>query len=536
MHSLTRMWVLFELLRSVEFGKILQLRPLNVILDVAGENRCSIQMSTTGCANPHDLTYITQEMEKVGGVKVLNEKVRLAMVRAFQNGITEAVNAKNSSDEGVARLRALLGSTYVDQGDFKEATSELELALQTAEKLQATYRPHTIAQHEITEWRLQLGKALSSAGNDSEAVVAMRKAVEDEEEWVAQRLCRNRLNFVDVLRRSGKFREASDELKKAQSYCVDFPLMLADFKLKLGQQMSHWEWRNLTAAHEFCGAIEIHCAHFGVDHVTTAKTKYNLAICYRRMHRLGESEDLHREVHKVQCDHLDADHLDVLNSRMNLGILLGHQGDFEAAMTELEEVVRLHRQKDPDHPKLAIALVCLGDVNRYAGASQSAMKNYQDAFAIYNAIKNFEHGNEIAWAHTSLAYAFMESVKDVKDWGVVRESLEQSLDQNKQIFGEEHLSVAASLVHIGTSLRLQGEFQTAETKYKEALKIYEIVIGHYPEGLPWVSKQLELCAQKKSFLLPCPVEVVARSRVGRSNDAINWPELFDKFCIGGVDP
>ena len=550
MESLKRMWALFEILRSVQFGKTLQLRPLKVILNVAdamNENRCAIEMSKCGCSREHDKKYITREMEKIGGLKKLNKMVRKGMVWAFNHGIDET---NNGDLEGIARIRALLGMTYADQAQFQDAAKELHDAIDLTEKLNKRCRPHNIGQDEITNWKMRRGQALSLGGDDAEAVKVMRDAIAEEEKWMDQRICRNALNLSEVLRRTSHFSEAEEELKKAQKHCLSDPHQLADLHLKLGQLLSHFKWQNSKATEEFRRALKSQTGNllnYAKDSQKIAKTKYNLAMSLRRQHLIGDAEDMYREAYKVQVNGgLNKKHLDILNSRMNIGITLGHQGNLEDARKELEEVVRLHKSKGCDHPKLAIALVSLGDVMRYQGQHYDAVKHYNEALSIYRGQgEDYQHKNELAWANTSLAFAHMylkEQEGEAKGKGhcnhktIMHKSLQEALEYNREIFGEHHISVALLLGHIGTSLRIQGDFRGAKRKYTEALDIFKIDSRTYPEGMPWIIKQIELCNLKSRIILPTPVEVLARLKIGRCNHLINnWKECFDKFCTDQED-
>lgn len=536
MQALTRMWVLFEILRSVNYEKVLRLRPLGVVMNVADftkDNRCAVQMSHTGCVRKHDEDYIRKEMEEVGGVNALNKLVREGMIKAFKSGIEEASEDAVKGTEGALRLQALLGMAYVDQGRFGDAAHELRNALEGVEHLDKTLQPHSISGVEITNWAVTLGKALSLGGNHEESIVVMKEAIDKEDKWMKSRLSENTLNLVEILRRSSQFDRASEELRKAMAYCGSDPRQSANSKLKLGQQLSHYNWEHVKAEVQFRHVLEAHVKdpELGEDHLKTAKTEYNLAMSVRRQHRTGEAEDMYRNVLKVQKQYLQSTHLDILNSRTNIGITLTHQGDFEGAVAELENVVDLHKSVNKQQPKLAIALVSLGDAKRLRGDFEAAIGHYEEALCIYRGGNN-KNWNEIAWACTNLAFALIPLQK----WDEVRNNLEQALRHNQQIFGDQHLSVAMVLAHMGTVSRLLTDFDSAMTRYREAERIYrkfeagEETGSEYLEGVPWISKHIELCKRRSDFLLPSPVEVLALSKFGRCNDVVDWKNIFDDFC------
>jgi len=300
--------------------------------------------------------------------------------------------------------------------------------------------------------------------------------------------------------------------------------MTADLHLKLGQQLSHFEWRHEQSEAEIRMACDLTRRLYGRDHVRTALAVYNLAHVLRRQHRVHEAERLYREVLEVQLEHCDRDHLDVLNTRMNLGIALGHRGNVEAARCELEDVVRLHAAKQPDHPKLAIALVALGDIERFGGARARAEECYRRALAIYSNAESFEHHNEIAWAHIRLALVFLDAAEPE----AASELLHVALERNTLLFGGEHLAVAQVCAHLGTVHRLRGDFPCAREFYSRAVELYAPAAEYHPEGFAWASKHLELCAQASRCVLPIPAELVAaRHAEGLGKCPIDWCRLID---------
>lgn len=86
-----------------------------------------------------------------------------------------------------------------------EAAGLFREVLDTFCKLEKSGRPITISQQEKTDLRLQLSKALSSAGNDRDASEEMRAALQDEKAWTAKRDLENSLLLYNTIRRAGDF-------------------------------------------------------------------------------------------------------------------------------------------------------------------------------------------------------------------------------------------------------------------------------------------------------------------------------------------
>lgn len=275
-----------------------------------------------------------------------------------------------------------------------------------------------------------------------------------------------------------------------------FDALRAQMHLKVGQQLSHYEWRNKEAEAEFILAHKLHASKFGEDHVKTALALYNLAHAVRRQHRNAESETMYRQVLEIQMVHCAANHLDVLNTRMNLAISMGAQKRFSEAIAELEEVVNLHKARQPDHPKLAIALTCLGDVHRFGGDCSKALECYAAAEQIYSSTPQFEHRNELAWHSLGKGLASMQQ----GEFEEARRCLDIAKEKNKEIFYESHIAFAIVAVHEGTWYRAQGQFPEAERCYAQASIIFEGAASFYPVGRTWLQSLQELLDQKSTEL------------------------------------
>ena len=274
--------------------------------------------------------------------------VQFGCLQAFKRGISESM--RESTPEGTARLKALLGSVYLEQGTYNLAIDQLDQALATYQMLTESNRMNSITQHEKGEWMLHLGKAHSHFGNDSEALQTMQHAIGETELWEARRGADNRLTLVDALRRSCKFTQASIELKKATKLLAKHPkmrLQQADIRNTLGRQLTDYEWKHTESAREMRLALDLHRSELGDDHATTAITMYNLAHALRRGSVLREAAAMYTEVLQIQLQHHDPTHFHVLNTRMNQGITEGQIGNLEQAHVELSNVVEVLRYATP---------------------------------------------------------------------------------------------------------------------------------------------------------------------------------------------
>jgi len=316
MMALSRMWVLFELLRSTQFQKRLVLSPLKALVDkqggVDGEKHkgVTIQMSMSGCARDSDRVYIEREMEEVGGVKELNRKVREGLLQAFRDGI--AVQPANSEAE--AKLRGMLAGVYFEQGLWDDSAQEHDRAMEIG-------RMSGIGTLQASEWKLRKGLALSEKGNHSEAVKQISESIIEEETFFYKLKVVRQLELAKVMRRKGDFRGALEVIKEARGTFEkqgdSIAASAADLLLIQGQIHSHYEWHHQLAEDAFRKSYKLTCQIFNDDSKNAALAYYNLAHALRRQFKFKEAANVYARTLQVQRQQNKEDHLENVNTRMN---------------------------------------------------------------------------------------------------------------------------------------------------------------------------------------------------------------------------
>jgi phage shock protein A len=91
-------------------------------------------------------------------------------------------------------------------------------------------------------------------------------------------------------------------------------------------------------------------AHYGAQHVQTLESKMNLAVLLQNegtAEAVAEAKALYREVVAGETEHYGTQHVQTLKSKMNLAVLLKNEGTAEAvaeAKALYREVVALVRR------------------------------------------------------------------------------------------------------------------------------------------------------------------------------------------------
>lgn len=444
MQALTRSWVLFELLRSYQFNKKVILSPLQALTDSA-EMKCYIHISKAGCDREHDRQYIIGEIDKIGGVDELNKQVSSGVANGFRKKIEEFQLTKSyramlgSREVEVQRLRAQLGYVLIQQGDFASAVKELRACSKFFLDCQQRSSKSNVTAAEYSAVLFNLGRALSFQGQHDEGAQCIRGAIAVDGHHAAPlpAIAQKRLELVTVYRRMARFAAAEEELRAAmkEGEDVDSPMSRAGYHLQLGQLLSHFMWKHAAAETEFQLAITIYDSQkVAVEDKDYSLLRYNLAHALRRQGRLVQAEMLYRDVLKKQLHILSPNHLECLNTQMNLAITLTCQCSYQEAQAMLEAVLVKRKRGES---KEALTRACLANVLRLSGRPEEAIEHYNEALASYSKL-NFGEHNEIAWCKFNLGIALC----DVKEKSKALAEFEEAIVMNERIFGPDHPSNA----------------------------------------------------------------------------------------------
>jgi len=175
----------------------------------------------------------------------------------------------------------------------------------------------------------------------------------------------------------------------------------------------------------------------GEDAVPTSYIEANLGHIYRRMGKHEEADKWYRSALTTCEKQLKPNHYDRLSVKMNMGANLCAQGRYEEALKQLVWVKKRHDEQNKTHPKAALNVALIGDVQLAMGNVAAAVQSYRDADSIYCHESNagtFKEHNEIAWLATQLGIALARG-------GEIEEAMslfDKAMDINELVFGKEH--------------------------------------------------------------------------------------------------
>jgi eukaryotic-like serine/threonine-protein kinase len=260
----------------------------------------------------------------------------------------------------------------------------------------------------------------------------------------------------------------------------------------------------------------------GMRHPLTADALVALALLRMDQARYADAERSARDAMQIHAERYPPAHSSHATDRVALGRILEAKGDYPAALTVLNEAVRLHAAHDstsldyvaaatalanthfyagnydaadslnrrllaldrqrhgPRHPAVAEDLINLGAAEFERGKYKEAEAFYREALGITRGWYGETHPATAANL-TMLGRALVRAER----WEEAISSLEQALGIRERVFGMNHPNVASTVNEIGTVELRRKRWDEAERHYQRAAQIYRTAYDgrHYLIGI-----------------------------------------------------
>jgi hypothetical protein len=215
--------------------------------------------------------------------------------------------------------------------------------------------------------------------------------------------------------------------------------------------------------------LEIQEGKYGPTHSSTMTTRNNIAVLYSNWNRLEDSDRIFQENLRMNIELYGKDHAQTLfymNNMVSAHQMQGRYAEGDSLAREsIERHVRLFGEDNPQ--TLQAKLQLFNNLNRE--------KRYEEALALGREwIQGFVHtfGEE----HPETFNAKMRVSWLLQNTGGVEEAIRlrlEVLEGRKQVFGDIHQSVAWANQALGWGYTIQGDSETANSYFKEALSVYK---------------------------------------------------------------
>lgn len=306
----------------------------------------------------------------------------------------------------------------------------------------------------------------------------------------------------------------------------------------------------------------------GVGELRRARVHDSFAGMLAEQGRYDEARSHHEIALAARMSVRGPRHLDVAESRNNLGTVLWRMGDYDEAQRQLADAVDIFEDVlGSQHPDLASGLNNLANVEKARGRLDEAARLHRRALAIREAALGPEHFdvavslNNLANVHRQrgdyeeaerLLRRALESLvptlgAEHPDVASVRNNLANVLQDlgrsaeaeqehqrivavRRERLGPEHPRVADSLVNLALARKEQGRLDEARTTLMEALEIRERALGAEHPEMASARAHLPAIYEAQGRLADATRELEQVVSIRRQSLRADHPSLAESYC------
>ncbi len=355
-----------------------------------------------------------------------------------------------------AVVRDTIGQTYIDLGQYPEARTQLERALELERRVLGAENPKTLGT------MTRLGNVTYLQGRNPEAEALLDRTLRIQRRVLGP-------EHPDTLRSMYYLAIALDEQSK---------------------------YPQAEALQSQC--LEIQRRVLGPEHLDTTASMAELAFIYQEQGKYPQAEGLDSQALEIQRRVLGPEHPRTLSSMTQLGFDYERENksaQAEALDTELLAIRR--RILGPEHPDTVGAMGNLANVYSEQGKFAQAEALDSQTLEIQRRVLGPEHPLTVAAAN-NLALVYQDEGKYAQ-----AEALQlQVLEIRRRALGPEHTRTLSSMGNLADTFASQGKYAQAEPLYKQTLEIQRRVLGpDHPRTLLTISNLSNMYQRQNKFAL-----------------------------------
>jgi len=346
-------------------------------------------------------------------------KVRAVLDRAAQR--IEGKFEKQAEVE--AGIRATIGETYMDVGQYPEARTQLARALELDRQVLGAKDPKTL------KTMSRLGRLAYLQGKYSEAEALLSQTVEMQRRILSP--------------------EHSDTLYSMNNLANAY----------------RNEGKHAQAEALYSQTLEIERRMLGPEHPDTLKSMYNLANLYADEGKYAQAEALLSQTVEIQRRGLGPEHPDTLTSMDNLADVYDDEGKYAQAEALNSQTLKTKRRAlGPEHPDTLLSMNNLAAVYDEEGKYAQAEVLHSQALEIKRRVLGPEHPDTLD-SMNNLAATYGLQGKYVQS----EELFLRCLELKRRVFGPEHPDTLVTLSEFAFLYQRQGKYALAEKYAAQAL-------------------------------------------------------------------
>ncbi len=269
-----------------------------------------------------------------------------------------------------------------------------------------------------------------------------------------------------VRTRHQRFDEAEAPFRKALAMIEQDAEVSAGTRLSLRNHWGLWllETGDAEAARAQFSSVVDESRKRSENETRTARFLHNLALSEQRLGRNEAAAELYREALAIMERTVGESHPDYALSQRLLAQILRRLGDHRGAQQATEQSVQTRiRLFGEDHPGLH------ADYNELANAHHD-LGEFEEAIGLYeSALEWIESLDAESFARAIYTNNLASAHRDRGDPERATALFRDSLELRQRILGDEHASVAIALHNLAGNLLMAGALDEAEALINEAI-------------------------------------------------------------------
>lgn len=427
--------------------------------------------------------YLVNLFEAADPAQTRGEEITAREI--VENGIEQLDEDLAGEPEVHAEMLKVLGRVEMALGDFDLSSELLEEAL---EKKRELYGDEHI---EVAATAALLGEVLRWAGEFERAEILLREALdihrrlttEDNEDVAVNidRLART-LEMRDNLEESEKlYREAlamRERLFGENSDAVSANLNNLGWLL--------YQMGKLDEAEEYLyRSLQIKNKIMKSPHPAISSNLSNLAVVLRSKGDFQQAEKFAMQAVEQEISLYGEDHPRVTTALSNRSLILLDLARYNEAADQYRIILENNRrQLGPDHLYVGFALSSLASALMEEGRSEEAIPLIDEALMILQKSVGTNH------RYYAMSLAIKGEVMFYVNPADAIPVLERSTDILTEAVGPDHPNIAKVMIILGRAQFEIGEYESAESSYRQALKIQETTLSPQHANRIWTLTNL----------------------------------------------
>jgi serine/threonine protein kinase len=243
-------------------------------------------------------------------------------------------------------------------------------------------------------------------------------------------------------------------------------------------------------------------ARFGADSAPVADSLIALAALRDAQAKFGDAEQLARQGVEMSKRHLAPNHPAIGKGTALLGKILEDHGDYDHAITVLEDAARLQTAAGVPTSELSGTLTELANCHFYAGHYDTSETLNKQLLAMDRQFYGERHPH-VADDLINLGAIQYERTRFPEAESYYRQGLQITED----FYGKDHPATSSALTMLGRAVLSEGKLDEAAGILQEALRIQEKVYGKVHPRVAGTLNELGKISQRRGNLAEAEAEL-----------------------------